>query len=131
MVVMVAVRMLPSASASAANNTVTTTTDTKKCIDGCHAQGHCCGGVPPAGGEIDSECQQPSCAMGCLMGSISKTFSHCTASCQAHSPQQNCSFTVGQYTFNTCESCPSSCGGVQPDCGGSDSVDGCLLGCRL
>ena len=100
-----------------------------KCIQTCHARGHCCGGVPAAGGQVVSECGQPSCAMGCLIGSVSTTYTQCTATCHKHSPQQNCSFTVGQYSFNTCEDCPASCGGVQPDCGGSDSVDGCVYVC--
>lgn len=66
------------------------------CHDRCVGAGHCCIGN-------QSACANPSCDMGCMMGTVTPDEATCNATCSAAS--NKCSFVIGGFDFQMCGGC--------------------------
>jgi len=98
------------------------------CEDKCHASGHCCTGLVSCD-------QQPSCAQGCAIATVTPSLDECVATCLK--VPNHCTFLVGNLTLQTCAGCcawsPSipAPPGLNPDADCSPSnAGGCLQGCH-
>lgn len=113
------------------------------CHDRCVGAGHCCVGLMSA-------CANPSCDMGCMIGSVAPDEATCNATCLAGSGK--CSLAYKNFSFGMCGGCaqkwldpttlqPEIIPGSPPywppgyqisGCSSCDDVhDECMLGCVL
>jgi hypothetical protein len=108
----------------------TSNVDRADCVKRCNDRGHCC--TDSADHSLSSECNHPSCAMGCAIASHTSEVDECLDLCKTFDVAQNCSFDFGGDHFGTCGNCPKTCGAdISPQCSGATSYKACQLGCTL